>query len=220
MTTSKRGRPRLTDRRRSGATPEEEILDAAAELFAANGFARTSTRAIAEAVGVRQASLYHHFATKDDILDSLLVRTVDTPLRLAHWLSASEHPAAQRLWAMAWFDAHQLLASKWNLGVLLQLPETRDPKFAQFFGKRSALRAAYVELARDVGGDLHARLPFHFVEAAIQLRVEEARWVADVGPAAVACGIADSVLRTVGYVGDVGGVRAGGAALLTEFENQ
>ena len=47
------------------------------------GYASTSTRRIADAVGVRQASLYHHFATKDDILDALLAGTVDEPLRLA-----------------------------------------------------------------------------------------------------------------------------------------
>ena len=66
------GRPRLTARRRPGGTARAEILDAAAELFTTRGFAATSTRHIAEAVGMRQASLYNHFATKDDILVCLL----------------------------------------------------------------------------------------------------------------------------------------------------
>ena len=59
------GRPRLSTKKRPGDTAREEILDASAELFTTRGFTNTSTRVIAEAVGLRQASLYHHFATKD-----------------------------------------------------------------------------------------------------------------------------------------------------------
>ena len=88
MTTTGAGRPRLTTRKRPGATAREEILDAAAELFTTRGFTSTSTRMIADAVGVRQASLYHHFATKDDMLAALLVGTVDAPLACAVALRA------------------------------------------------------------------------------------------------------------------------------------
>src|ERR1700761_5422625 len=66
MRSDGRGRPRLEQSRRPGNTAREEILDAAAELFTNLGYASTSTRRIADAVGIRQASLYHHFATKDD----------------------------------------------------------------------------------------------------------------------------------------------------------
>ena len=74
MRSDGRGRPRLEQSRRPVNTAREEILDAAAELFTSLGYASTSTRRIADAVGVRPASLYHHFATKDDILDALLDR--------------------------------------------------------------------------------------------------------------------------------------------------
>ena len=46
----------------------EEILAAAAGLFAERGYAATSTRLIADTVGIRQASLYYHFANKEQIL--------------------------------------------------------------------------------------------------------------------------------------------------------
>ena len=58
------GRPRSTPSS-SGTGARDEILDAAAALFAERGYAGTTTRAIAERVGIRQASLYHHFAGKD-----------------------------------------------------------------------------------------------------------------------------------------------------------
>ena len=83
MTTTGPGRPRKQQPSRPGATAREEILDAAAELFTTQGYATTSTRSIAEAVGIRQSSLYHHFSTKDDILEVLLAGTVAGGLAFA-----------------------------------------------------------------------------------------------------------------------------------------
>ena len=49
-----------------------EILDAALTLFSTGGYEATSISQIAEAVGIRKASLYSHFASKQDILDELI----------------------------------------------------------------------------------------------------------------------------------------------------
>lgn len=46
----------------------ERLLDAAAELFSRNGYAATSTRAIAEILGIRKASIYYHIENKEDLL--------------------------------------------------------------------------------------------------------------------------------------------------------
>lgn len=223
MTTRKRGRPRLTTvQRRAGATPDEEILDAAAELFAANGFSATSTRAIAEAVGVRQSSLYHHFSSKSDILDTLLSATVEQPLTLANWLLASPRDAPASLYAMAWFDVHQLLANAWNLGVILQLPEARDPSFEHFYDQRSQLQAAYRKLTSAALAESDSTLPylaFHLVESAIGLRSDQADWVLEQGPERIATALADTVLRSVAYDGDFAELREHSAAILSEFAN-
>ena len=61
---------------RSKVTPDQ-ILRAAARLFATKGFHGTSTREIADAVGVRQPSLFHHFATKHDIAQALYAYDYD-----------------------------------------------------------------------------------------------------------------------------------------------
>jgi TetR/AcrR family transcriptional regulator, cholesterol catabolism regulator len=46
----------------------ERLLDAAADLFAKKGYAATSTREIAEILGIRKASLYYHIGNKEDLL--------------------------------------------------------------------------------------------------------------------------------------------------------
>ena len=44
---------------------DEDILDRAAALFAQHGFAHTSIKAVADAVGLSKAGLLHHFPTKE-----------------------------------------------------------------------------------------------------------------------------------------------------------
>ena len=51
---------------------KEQILAASLDLFSVNGFEATSIAQIADAVGLRKASLYSHFASKQDILDTLV----------------------------------------------------------------------------------------------------------------------------------------------------
>ncbi|WP_179800422.1 MULTISPECIES: TetR/AcrR family transcriptional regulator [unclassified Rhodococcus (in: high G+C Gram-positive bacteria)] len=170
------GRPRLTKQRRPGPTAQAEILDAAAELFTTKGFASTSTRQIAEMVGMRQASLYHHFATKDDILAALLEQTVTAPLELANRLAATTEPAAVRLYALLLFDSGQLMAGRWNLGALYLLPELRTERFSRFREERQQLRRRYREFATAVLAELgtddesRAGLPFRIVETVINER--------------------------------------------------
>ena len=51
---------------------KQEILEAALELFSVQGFEATSISQIADAVGIRKASLYSHFENKQAILDALV----------------------------------------------------------------------------------------------------------------------------------------------------
>ena len=50
----------------------ERILFCAANLFAEKGFTEASMRELAEAVGIKAASLYHHFPSKNAILEHML----------------------------------------------------------------------------------------------------------------------------------------------------
>ncbi len=51
---------------------KDRILREALHLFSEKGFDAVSVRAIAKAVGIKESSLYNHFAGKDDILASVI----------------------------------------------------------------------------------------------------------------------------------------------------
>lgn len=55
---------------------KEAILDAALNLFSVQGYEATSISQIADAVGIRKASMYSHFESKQDILNSLVEVTL------------------------------------------------------------------------------------------------------------------------------------------------
>ncbi|GIG69992.1 TetR/AcrR family transcriptional regulator [Phytomonospora endophytica] len=48
------------------------LLAAARQLFALHSFAGTSLQMIADRLGVTKAAVYHHFKTRDDILDAVI----------------------------------------------------------------------------------------------------------------------------------------------------
>ncbi|MEU9055134.1 TetR/AcrR family transcriptional regulator [Streptomyces sp. NPDC048384] len=59
-----------TKQRRRGDT-RQRIQDVALELFAEQGYEKTSLREIAERLEVTKAALYYHFKTKEEIIVSL-----------------------------------------------------------------------------------------------------------------------------------------------------
>ena len=51
---------------------KQKILEEALRLFSTNGYEATSIRQITDTVGIRKASLYSHFQSKREILDTLI----------------------------------------------------------------------------------------------------------------------------------------------------
>ncbi|MDD3615465.1 MAG: TetR/AcrR family transcriptional regulator [Lachnospiraceae bacterium] len=53
-------------------TTKERIVDEALSLFSVNGYKGTSVKRIADAVGIKDSSLYKHFKSKQEILDTIV----------------------------------------------------------------------------------------------------------------------------------------------------
>ena len=62
---------------RNADSARERIRQAGIKLFKERGYHGTSMRALARAVGIEAASIYHHFASKQDLLVHILDRTME-----------------------------------------------------------------------------------------------------------------------------------------------
>ncbi|MEA3350701.1 MAG: TetR/AcrR family transcriptional regulator [Chloroflexota bacterium] len=70
----------------------ENILDAAAKIFGQKGYHGTSMQDIADAVGLKKASLYYHISSKQEILLALLDQALD--LLIEQIQAATNHDSA------------------------------------------------------------------------------------------------------------------------------
>lgn len=78
-------RPRYTSEQtfRRGLARRAEIIEAAVELFARDGYRGTGLAAIAAKVGVSQPTLRHHFGTKQQLLRAVIERRREQDLEAA-----------------------------------------------------------------------------------------------------------------------------------------
>lgn len=75
----------------------DDILDAAAQVFRQKGFHGASMSDIAAALDVQKPSLYHHVASKQEILLALLDRALLMLTEHISAISAQSHPSDQKL---------------------------------------------------------------------------------------------------------------------------
>jgi TetR/AcrR family transcriptional regulator, transcriptional repressor for nem operon len=67
-------------------TTRDHIIEAADQLFYRQGFEHTSFSNIADAVQISRGNFYHHFKSKDEILDAVIsVRLANTQMMLEKW---------------------------------------------------------------------------------------------------------------------------------------
>ena len=77
---------------------KNEILDVAEQLFAQKGFEETSTNDIIKAIGIARGTLYHHFQSKEEILDSVISRLSEEMMKKAQMVAADKNtPILERL---------------------------------------------------------------------------------------------------------------------------
>ena len=74
-----------------------EIIDAAAAVFAERGYHGASTQAIADVLGIRQASLYYYFPSKEAALELVCIRGVEGFVEQAAAIAAGDEPAPEKV---------------------------------------------------------------------------------------------------------------------------
>src|SRR5690348_6534440 len=74
-----------------------DIIEAAARVFAERGFHGASTQDIADVLGIRQASLYYYFRSKEAALEQVCARGVEGFLEAATAIAAGPGTASEKL---------------------------------------------------------------------------------------------------------------------------
>lgn len=150
VTTEARPRPgRRRQPEPNDLTTRERILYEASNLFARQGYHGASTRDIARAVGIRQPSLFHHFASKAEILQTLLASDLDEALPFVEAVARAEAPAGLRLYRYLHHDVEHLTGSPYDLSGVYTEEVMQHPDFAEWARERARLHAAVERIVQD-----------------------------------------------------------------------
>ena len=120
-----RGRPRLKPST-TDAAPAKEILGVAARMFAEVGYDKTSFTAIADAVGIQRASIYHHYANKDALLLEIGLSWLDPLAALVEQFDSEDGPDDLRLYRYLRIDLRHIQSAPYDLSRLYHLPVALD----------------------------------------------------------------------------------------------
>ena len=89
---------------RATADKRRVILDAAVRVFARQGFHSCRVSDIADEAGVAYGLVYHYFASKDEVLDTLFLERWNVMLDLIREVDAEPLPLREKLGAIAELD--------------------------------------------------------------------------------------------------------------------
>jgi AcrR family transcriptional regulator len=101
------------------ANRREDLLRAAARLFVEKGFDATTTRDIAEAVGMRSGSPFYHFRSKQDLLKAAMIEGLEAGHRRLQSAVAGIDDPEQRLRVMIRGHLGNLLEGDCHAPMLL-----------------------------------------------------------------------------------------------------
>ncbi len=118
--------------RRPQARPDE-VLEAALDVFAVNGFAATRMDAIAKAAGLSKAAIYLYFPSKDDVFKALVEQRIG--VLQGHFDAAAKDqkrdPIAglrlvARMWATSFHDLRVAALPRIILAEALRFPDLAE----------------------------------------------------------------------------------------------
>lgn len=163
----------------------KELTRQAAQLFVQAGFDRTTVRMLAQEMGIKSGSLFHHFRDKQEILTAVIEEGTQNALIIAKAaLEQCDNSAEARLQAMARAHLETLLTDRNAHVVALYEWRRLDPEARDHL---SHLRDAYEALWETVidealaAGLIHGDrfLVARFVMGALNWTV---RWYDPAGP--------------------------------------
>ena len=110
----------------------ERLREEAAQLFWKKGYAATTTREIAESLGVQRASLYYHIESKEELLYTLCVESLDNIHTAVAEAVADEDDPLDRVRAMIRAHVVSMLGDREKHATMLtELKALSEPRRAE-----------------------------------------------------------------------------------------
>jgi AcrR family transcriptional regulator len=189
---------------RPGVT-RDAVLDTALTLFAQRGYHGTPLSDVADTLGIRTPSLYNHMGSKQDLLATILLRTMDEVLSDFRAAVAGLDAPADRLRAATRIYALRHATHRREALVVNRDAASLDEPERSLVRERRrqherAIRAIIAEGVRT--GEFYAGNPALSSFAILEMSVSIARWFRDDGPRTaeqVADEHAEYALRIVRY---------------------
>src|SRR3954453_4087100 len=123
--------------RRSPRRREPEIIEAAARVFAARGFHGATTQDIADVLGIRQASLYYYFPSKEGALELVCLQGVGGFFEVAKAIASGPGSAADKLTRLIKSHLSPLTDRRGFVRVFLNERQHLPPESRRRIGKWS-----------------------------------------------------------------------------------
>lgn len=171
---------------RAALPGEAGILDAAIAVMAEHGYHGTSVRDIAVRAGVSPAALYHHFASKQQLLATIMERGIEALLqRTRAALDAAGEDPVERLRALV--EVQTLFHLEDQRGTLLGTSELRalqEPVLGAHRGKRLEQQRLFDATVADgvARGVFRTPLPGEAARAIVVMCTGVAGWFSATGP--------------------------------------
>lgn len=143
------------------ATTSERILEAAADLIQSRGYNGFSYLDIAKRVGIRKASVHHHFPTKGDLGQAVVRHFMARYTKVMKSIEADHDPGLDRIMAFAdiaggMLDQRHVCPCAMLATEIASLPEPMREELHRYYGLATAWLARCIRRGKTDGGILSA----------------------------------------------------------------
>ena len=132
-----------------------QILDAAAQVFAEKGFHRASTKEIASTAGIAEGTIYNYFASKSDLLIGIMTRLAELESLDEELMEALQGDAREFFVATFRYRIGRIQQGQEMLQAILPEvltnPELREQFYQQYVLRIATMIEQYVRAQIELG---------------------------------------------------------------------
>lgn len=129
-------------RRPGGQSTKKKILDAAIDIFAENGYDKSSLRSITSRAGVDVALVKHFFGGKEGLFEAAVIRQAEASLELLTHAQQPGHDPSRRIaeiYVSIWEDDPTAATIRALFRAILESPQNKE--------RLRAITTSYIEKA-------------------------------------------------------------------------